>query len=64
VVSFSSVVKGVPITPQVARVRFSELAEDVVTEYQANGRRSLKDLQMRLRRHILPFFGHRGRAAL
>ncbi len=56
------VVKGVPVMPK--RVRFSELAEDVVNDYRVNGRRSLRDLEMRLRRHVLPFFGHRRAASI
>ena len=58
------VVKGVPITPKVTRVRFRELAEDVVTDYKVNGRRSIGDLEMRLRRHILPYFGQRRAASI
>ena len=58
------VVRGVPITPKVTRVRFRELAEDVVTDYKVNGRRSIGDLEMRLRRHILPYFGQRRAASI
>ena len=58
------VVKGLPITPRTARIRFSELAEDVVNDYKVNGRRSLRDLEMRHRRHVLPFFGQRRAASI
>jgi integrase len=51
------VVRGVPITPKVGRMKFSELAEDVVNDYKANGRRTLNDLESRLKLHINPVFG-------
>ena len=51
--------KGLPVSPRVARVKFAELAEDMITDYKVNGKRSLRDLEMRLRLHILPFFRQR-----
>jgi len=50
--------RGVPVTPKIGSVKFSELADDVVNDYRINRRRTLKDLEMRLRHHVLPFFGH------
>lgn len=50
------VVRGAPVVPRAGKVKFSELATDLVNEYKANGRRSLVDLEMRLDRHILPVF--------
>lgn len=35
----------------------SDLCEDVITDYQVNGKRSLVNLQMRLAKHILPALG-------
>ena len=58
------VAKGLPITPKVTRVRFAELAEDVVNDYRVNSKPSLPDLQGRFRLHILPFFGHRRAASI
>lgn len=52
------VARGVPITPKVGRIRFKELAEDVVNDYKINGKRSLPHLKVRLKLHILPYFGH------
>lgn len=39
------------------KVRFSELAELVTTDYKLNNYKSLVDLEIRHRLHIIPFFG-------
>ena len=51
------IAKGIPITPRMGRMKFSELAADVVNDYRVNGKRSIKDLETRLSGHVLPFFG-------
>ncbi len=51
------VAKGIPITARMGRIKFSELAADEVTDYRVNGKRSINDLEMRLQKHVLPFFG-------
>ena len=38
-------------------MKFSELATDVVNDYRVNAKRSIDDLETRLKDHILPFFG-------
>jgi len=43
------IARGVPITPKVGRVKFDELADDVLNDYLINGRRSLKQLEIRFR---------------
>src|SRR5205823_8448255 len=43
--------------PKLMRIRVDELAEDLITEYQANNRKSVSDLQARWRLHLKPFFG-------
>jgi integrase len=53
------VARGVPITAKMGRMKFSELTQDVVTDYKVNGKRSIRDLEMRLRLHILPILGER-----
>ena len=35
------------------------LIQDLLTEYRTNGRRSLKDVERRCKKHLLPFFGGR-----
>ena len=58
------IARGVPITPKVGRVKFDELADDVVNDYLINGRRSLRQLEIRFRLHLLPFFGGRRAAGI
>src|SRR5437867_3059871 len=55
------IVKGVPVSPKMTRVHFDELAADMVTDYKVNEKRSLRDLEMRLKNHVLPFFASRCR---
>jgi integrase len=50
---------GAPVAPQVGRLRFEDAATDVVNDYKSNKRRSLGDLERRLKLHLTPFFGHR-----
>lgn len=59
-----SVVRGEPITPKATRVRFRELAEDVVTDYVVNGRSSVADVRRRFDLHLLPVFGERRALAI
>ncbi len=49
--------RGVPIVPRAGRVKFRELAQGVEDDYRINGKRTLRDLKMRLRLHLLPYFG-------
>jgi hypothetical protein len=56
--------RGVAIAPRVGRVRVDELIQDLITEYRTNGRRSLKDVERRCTKHLLPFFGGRHASSL
>ena len=58
------VARGVPVTPQVGRLRFDEAAKDVVNDYRTNGKRSLRDIERRLRLHLLPYFGRQRMTAI
>ena len=58
------VARGVPVTPQVGRLRFDEAAADILTDYRVNGRRSVADLTRRVVLHLEPFFGGRRMASL
>ncbi len=40
------------------RIRFAELAAEVIEDYRVNGKSSIKDVKSRLRLHLLPSFGH------
>ncbi len=52
------IVKGVPITPKMGSRKFKELAEDVLTDYRINGKKSYKHTELRFRLHLIPYFGH------
>ena len=57
-------VKGIPITPKMGRVLFSELADAVLADYKMNKKKSLDDTERRIKKHLLPFFGNRRAAAI
>jgi hypothetical protein len=40
--------RGVPVTPQLNRCTFNELAEDVLNDYRVNQQRTIKDATRRL----------------
>ena len=50
------IVRGVPITPRTNRVTFDELAADVLTDYETNGKRSVRDTKRHLETHLKLFF--------
>jgi integrase len=56
--------KGLPVTPNIGRLRFEALATDIENEYQANSRKSLEHLKRRIKLHLTPFFGGRRMAAV
>src|SRR6516225_9709009 len=56
--------RGVAVSPRVGRVTVEEAAADVLNDYRVNGRRSLDDVERRLRRHLLPFFCGRRLASI
>ena len=51
--------RGVVVTPRIGRMRFEEAAGDLLTEYQANKRKSYANVERRIRLGLEPFF--RGR---
>jgi integrase len=51
--------RGVAVTPKVGRARFEEAAADVINDYSTNGKRTLDDVERRIRKHLTPFFGGR-----
>ena len=56
--------RGVPITPKVGRMRFDEAAEDFLTEYRVNRRRSYEHAQRRVSRSLKPWFQGRRMALI
>jgi hypothetical protein len=55
----AAIVKGAPVTNRPGRVRFEDLAADIINEYKANSRRSLGHLERRIALHLRPYFGGR-----
>lgn len=55
----ADVSRGALVTPKFDRLKFDDAAADVVNDYKINGKRSLAELERRLRKHLLPFFGGR-----
>jgi integrase len=49
--------KGIPITSRSTRLIFDEAVKDVISDYTVNGKRSLSDLERRIKLHLLPHFG-------
>jgi integrase len=55
----AEIADGLPVSSKPNRVLFEELAADVITDYKINKRKSLDDIDARLRLHILPVLGKR-----
>lgn len=55
---------GIPVTAKLGRFRFDDAAADLVTEYKVNNRRSLDELERRIKKHLLPYFGGRRMASI
>jgi integrase len=51
-----AIANGLRVTPQSARYSFDEAADAITTEYTVNARRSLRDLKIRIRLHLKPWF--------
>src|SRR5262249_5561127 len=42
--------------PAAERVTFEDLAEGLLTDYQVNGKKSLRETRLRVEKHLRPFF--------
>jgi hypothetical protein len=58
------VAKGMPITAAVGTIRFDEAAEDLLTDYRLNQKRSRRTVTLRITKQLTPFFGGRRMAAI
>ena len=56
--------RGLPVSPKIGRLRFEDAATDLINEYKANGRKSLRELEIRIRKHLAPFYGGRRMASI
>ena len=48
---------GLPVGPDVGKVRFTDAAKDLITDYQITGKRSIEVAQRRIDKHLAPYFG-------
>jgi integrase len=48
----------------VGTIGFEEAAENILTDYRVNKKRSLRTVVLRIRKHLTPFFGGRDMAAI
>ena len=51
--------QGAAITAHVNRVTFEDAATDLLNDYTTNKRRSLRVVDLRIKKHLAPFFGRR-----
>jgi integrase len=58
------IAKGMPVTPKIGRLRFDDAVQDVVNDYEANGRRSQRHLESRIEHHLKPYFTGRRMSAI
>jgi hypothetical protein len=58
------IARGVPLSPKIGRLRFEEAVQDIINDYKVNGGRSLDELERRVRKHLLPYFGGRRLSAI
>ena len=50
---------GAAVTAQANRVTFEDAVQDLINDYTTNKRRSLRTVNLRITKHLTPFFGHR-----
>lgn len=58
------VARGAPITPKTNRCTVSELLDDVLNDYRANGKRSIETVQHYIEGNVRPYFGDRRAASV
>jgi integrase len=58
-IRLAEIANGLPVSSRPNTVLFGELADDVLTDYEVNGYRSMDDIEARFRLHIIPVFGRR-----
>jgi integrase len=49
------IAEGLPVTQKTGTVRMNELFDDVVTDWKVNGRKSVRDMERRINKHLLEF---------
>lgn len=59
-----AIADGRAIAPKAARLRFEHAVRSVEHDYTTNGRRSLGNVETRIRLHLMPYFGGRKMTAI
>ena len=50
------IVDGKPVTNKIGRVKFDDAAQDLLTDYKNNNKRSYSVVKRRIEKHLTPFF--------
>jgi ABC-type ATPase involved in cell division len=53
-----------PIVPRAERLTFDEVVKAVINDYIVNGKRSLRVVERRINKHLLPYFGGKRMAGI
>ena len=56
--------RGIPVNPKMDRFMFEEAAQDLIHDYEANGKKSIRVLKQRIAKHLTPFFQGRRMATI
>jgi integrase len=56
--------QGAAITADVGKLRFDDAADDLVNDFKSNKKKSLRTVELRIRKHLTPFFGGRRMSAI
>jgi integrase len=60
----AAISKGVTVTPATTRLSFDDAVKDVQADYTVNGNKSKDDLDRRITKHLIPYFGGRRLSSL
>ncbi|SRR5713101_631305 len=53
------IAEGRQAGPEAERLTFDDLAARLLTDYQVNGKKTLRETRVRVEKHLRPFFGGR-----
>lgn len=48
---------GLPVDPQIGKLKFEDAAADLINDYTVNQKKSLDEAERRINKHLKPFFG-------
>ena len=56
--------RGIPVNPKMDRITFEEAAQDLIHDYEVNGKKSIRVLKQRIAKHLTPVFRGRRMATI